>query len=375
MRLSTLIPALILAAATPAHAQPLTTVAAPASGGADEVDLLFLNETPQPAPLAAPPLVEVTLALGNGPQPVTLERLQAPAAATLAPGAFARVRYRIRTPAALPPNVLAALQTPSLRLAAAPSPPPELAATPPASAPAAADSAFLDALGTHEPVYAIFGTGTNTDGKLQLSFKYRLLGNGDPAADRRSGLHFAYTQTMFWDLGRDSLPFRNIDFKPELLYLLPLTTGGSGPRYAAQLGFRHESNGRAGAQSRDLNMLYLEPSAAFALGSYELVVAPRAWIYVGSLDDNPDLDDFRGNTGLTLALGEPGGLRLHATSRLSFETGRGALEADLSYPLTRLVWDRLNLYLYGGLFTGYGENLLDYDRQATRARIGVGIVR
>ena len=35
----------------------------------------------------------------------------------------------------------------------------------------------------------------------------------------------------------------------------------------------------------------------------------------------------------------------------------------------------LNLYVFGQAFAGYGENLLDYNRQTTRLRVGVAIVR
>ena len=50
---------------------------------------------------------------------------------------------------------------------------------------------------------------------------------------------------------------------------------------------------------------------------------------------------------------------------------RGALSADLSYPLPRLLGGGPDLYLFGQSFVGYGENLLDYDRRMTRFRIGV----
>src|SRR3546814_13900988 len=63
-----------------------------------------------------------------------------------------------------------------------------------------------------------------SDARLQISFKYQIF--GPPAApDRRQsweqGIHFAYTQRMFWDLGAKSSPFRNIDFMPALFYLAP----------------------------------------------------------------------------------------------------------------------------------------------------------
>src|SRR3546814_12171393 len=60
--------------------------------------------------------------------------------------------------------------------------------------------------------------------RSQISFKYQLFGNpGAVGGDNPliNGIHFAYTQRMFWDLGAESSPFRNIDYMPEVFYLLP----------------------------------------------------------------------------------------------------------------------------------------------------------
>ena len=54
---------------------------------------------------------------------------------------------------------------------------------------------------------------------------------------------------------------------------------------------------------------------------------------------------------------------------------KGAIDAELSYPLDKIVDTNLNVYVFGQAFAGYGENLLDYDRKATRLRLGVAIVR
>src|SRR3546814_4729474 len=96
-----------------------------------------------------------------------------------------------------------------------------------------------------------------------ISFKYQIF--GPPAApDRRQsweqGIHFAYTQRMFWDLVAKSSPFRNIDFMPELFYLAPTMAFRSGVSLGGQGGFRHESNGRSGAGSRSLNTIYVQRS-------------------------------------------------------------------------------------------------------------------
>lgn len=160
-----------------------------------------------------------------------------------------------------------------------------------------------------------------------------------------------------------------------LFYLLPGRRVGDTVTLGAQAGIRHESNGRAGADSRSLNTVYIQPTATFPVGAYRLSVGPRVWAYVGDLSDNPDIRRFRGNTGLTAEIGRDDGLRLTTTTRFNAGSGKGSVNGEVSYPLDRLSGLGLNFYLFGQAFTGYGENLLDYDRQQTRLRVGFGIVR
>src|SRR3546814_4989197 len=90
-----------------------------------------------------------------------------------------------------------------------------------------------------------------------------------------NGIHFAYTQRMFWDLGAESSPFRNIDYMPEVFYLLPAAPVREQIALGGQAGFRHESNGRDGLTSRSLNTLYIQPVATMPIGKYTLSLGPR----------------------------------------------------------------------------------------------------
>src|SRR3546814_5087167 len=68
-------------------------------------------------------------------------------------------------------------------------------------------------------------------------------------------------------------------------------------------------------------------------------------------------------------------MRITTNTRFNFGSGKGAIDADISYPIDRLIGGNLNFYLIGQAFTGYGENLLDYNRRMTRLRLGLAIVR
>ena len=239
-------------------------------------------------------------------------------------------------------------------------------------------NAYLGNLSVYEPIYGAYGPGTNSDARIQLSFKYQLFGEaGDVGGDAPivNGVHFGYTQRMFWDLGADSSPFRNIDFMPELFYLQPAVEVGSSLALGGQVGVRHESNGRDGLESRSANTVYLQPVGTFDVGDYTVSIGPRLFFYVGDLEDNPDIRRYRGSTGLLVEVGQDDGLRLKTSSRFNFSSGKGAIDGELSYPLDRIVETDLNLYVFGQAFAGYGENLLDYNRQTTRLCVGVAIVR
>lgn len=253
----------------------------------------------------------------------------------------------------------------------------ELNAAPPGDR--RAGNAFAGNLAPYEPIYAVYGPGTDSAARIQISFKYRLFGSRESAGlgpSWRDGLHFAYTQRMFWDVNARSSPFRNVDYLPELFYLTRPITLDEGFILGGQFGVRHESNGRAGEQSRSLNSVYLAPMAAIQLSNgYRLTVGPRLSFLIGDSSDNPNIMRYRGATSLFMEVGRKDGLRLSTSTRFNVSSGKGALGADISYPLNRLWSGGPDLYLYGQSFLGYGENLLDYDRKVTRLRIGLAIIR
>lgn len=371
------------------------SVALDSGAGVPEVELLFANEDDKPDTVAAPARLNAELRVRDRTYTTTLDRIEpAVEPAPLASGEFRRVRYRLTLPPELTAGALAQLSVPSLGSNSAPfivSQPVAVAAVP-ASAPAPAapleaapvaeqtqtGNLFLPGLSAYQPIYAVAGIGTNTNVKLQLSFQYQLFGEQGAFGGERSlldGLQFAYTQRMYWDTQRSSLPFRNIDFQPELIYRLQSRPREDRPTYGVLFGLRHESNGEEGTESRSVNLAYVEPSLSGKVGGYDVSIGPRAWFYYGGQAGNEDIERYRGYTGLSLSAGREDGLRFSSFSRYNIGTGKGSAQVDASYPLNRLVWRSLNLYLYGQVFTGYGENILDYNRKTTRARLGVAIVR
>jgi outer membrane phospholipase A len=357
------------------------------------VDIRLLNSDDAAQTVPLPDRIEARVTLPGGTHSVWLDRgPTVPAQVILAAHGFACAQYRVSDASV---NQGALLSVPawgrqqialSARHGLMPDQPGEQAQATvpvPPPTPSAADrsvgNAFIDNLSPYEPTYAVYGPGTNSEARIQLSFKYQLFGSRlreDQPASLKDGLYFAYTQRMFWDLGADSSPFRNIDYQPELFYITPSATLSSGISLSAQAGVRHESNGRDGAASRSINSLYVAPMAAVPLGGgYRMSIAPRLSFLIGDKSDNPDIRRYRGITSVRMEVGADDGLRLSSSARFDFGSGLGSVGADLSYPLPGLLGGGPDFYLFGQSFIGYGENLLDYNHRVTRFRIGAALVR
>jgi outer membrane phospholipase A len=240
---------------------------------------------------------------------------------------------------------------------------------------------FKEHISGYEPMYFLVGS-ESPDAKFQLSFKYQLLNRSGWLAEHvplLMGLHLAYTQTSLWDLNKDSAPFFDSSYRPEFLYALERVVGGQATnwfRLDLQVGLEHESNGKGGADSRSLNLAYLRPKAVFGYDDgFQLTLQPEAWVYVGNLDDNPDLPEYLGHGGLRAILGWQRGLQLSAIGRLGDTHDHYSVQLDLTYPLMRLLGDSFSLYLQAQYFTGYGESLLEYDQRGSSFRIGFGLYR
>ena len=376
---------LILAGvASPALALDPPTVAevhAAADGSAEAV-LVFTNggsgaEVP-------PAQISATVTQGGVVTPVSLKRIVG-GIDTVPAGGFGRLHYRFEAPANATGDLLLSLDAAGgYRFAEAPAASSgrqtagdayQIQAVPVAerAPPPRPNNPLLGNLSTYNPIYGVLGHGTDTDAKLELSFKYQLLGTpGD--GHWYSGFHFAYTQRMFWDLGANSAPFRDVNYQPEFLYIYTLPKNAAGDQLSVRGGYLHESNGRDGDASRSYNILYVQPTLNVPIGGWTASIGPRIFHYIINRDGNEDIARYRGHQALAFSIGQDQGLKLSTWSRLNFSTGKGSVDADLSYPLTGL-WHDLPLYVVVQGFTGYGEDLLDYNRKQTRLRVGIGIVR
>ncbi|MEN8134625.1 MAG: phospholipase A [Thermodesulfobacteriota bacterium] len=225
----------------------------------------------------------------------------------------------------------------------------------------------------HKDNYLLPGTwGNRAKGtedvelKFQFSFKQQIW----------NGFYFAYTQKSFWRVldGNDSRPFRETNYNPEIFYRG--FTKGTGLRWGGDIGAEHESNGAREPTSRSWNRVYVAPTLLYkGLEAklklwYRLEEEVKKDPYDTNGDENPDIEDFYGYGELHLSYSftaakftNPWQVALMA--RQNFATEKGGLQLDFSIP-TKIK----DFYVFGQLWTGYGESLIDYNHSFTRYGIG-----
>lgn len=206
----------------------------------------------------------------------------------------------------------------------------------------------------------------NLEAKFQFSLKKKLF---------NSDWYFGYTQKSFWQMwdSENSSPFRESNYNPDLFWR---AISKEPAKHGLNLDFsilEHESNGSSTATSRSWNRSYVRVDYDRKLYSHGQIIGIelKGWLRWqekvkksatdSSGDDNPDILDHYGNGEIKLKYGQPEGFMVTLFGRGNPKTDKGAFQADLSLP-----W----FYLHMQYWTGYGESLIDYNRNMTRYGIG-----
>ena len=214
------------------------------------------------------------------------------------------------------------------------------------------------------------------EAKFQLSLRTKiaqdlLIDNAD--------VWLAFTQQAMWQIwnGVDSKPFRNTDYEPEAIYIVPVPKnirglpGGAQWRYL-QFGLAHQSNGQSDPLSRSWNRVYA--GTGFELGNWGLTAKYNHRLDEDdATDNNPDLLHYRGRGEVNL-LWSGGAHTASLLWRSSFSnTQRGALQFEWTYPVFRDQPNGLRWFVQG--FSGYGETLTDYNFKQTSFGAGVSFLQ
>lgn len=377
----------------------LVTPASPAPSGTEiAVEVLWLNRGDSPRQVSPPPVIDATLRRSQTAWPVRLRESAPPAgdSLTLARGGFAQRTYLLTVPAEAQGALVIQVEQPfsARTMIEVASTAGETDLATPAAAPAEKPGApalrptasrlhrtVLENFGFHEPIYFLYGPDEPA-AKFQLSFRYRLAGHRDSPVETdppAKGLYFAYTQRSLWDIKEPSSPFYDTSYMPELMFESLAADHPDRDRLVNflgyQTGYRHESNGRDGLDSRSLDILFVRPAVMIGRREgWRAVVAPRLFTYLGESSDNPDIEDYRGYGELLLSFGRDDGLQVNLTAIAGREFDKGSVQVDLTYPIQIESLD-FDTYLHFQYFDGYGESLRDYDSKSSTWRAGLSLVR
>lgn len=237
----------------------------------------------------------------------------------------------------------------------------------------------LDLLTFYKDNYFLTGFTSAQEVKFQFSAKFDLWPNRSPHA-----VYFAFSQKSLWNIYQTSQPFLENDYSPEVFYTYFHAPNRYEPRpgcgfFLERVGAVHESNGEDGDRSRGWNRVYGETRFACYDAARSYVSASlQVWAPPFGTRDNPHIARYEGYGELSLGVGADAGKGwagdwdLTARMRKGVIARAASLELDGRWrPRYGDFW-RFTPYLYGQIFTGYGETLMTYDRALSAFRVGIG---
>ena len=224
-------------------------------------------------------------------------------------------------------------------------------------------------LSRYKDLYVIVGS---PDTKIQVSLKYQITSY--------LKLYFGYTQIMFWEIGKDSAPFRDINFNPDLFYRI----GFSDTSFvkAVDLGlYEHKSNGKDGLASRSWNSSYLRFYTIVKFHNWSFNWDTKFyWYYRFQMDNtNSDIREYSGFWKTRVSF-----INYYDKNknidRISFyfeffpggtysqRWNKGGQELGIKF---RVGGGTFYPSIFLQLYHGYNESLLDYNKEHSSYRVGI----
>lgn len=226
----------------------------------------------------------------------------------------------------------------------------------------------LPPFGIYKDNYFIAGTNLfetptqwNSDAKFQISVRHRLTNSTLPF---KTYLYFTYTQKAFWDIFKESFPFRDLNYNPSiglgrtLVYKNRLL--GS-----IALQFEHESNGKDGDDSRSWNKVTF--ASTFILYDNWLLES-EFWIPIVDGERNKDIVKYSGWGNISIEYTSPN--KKYVFGATATKRGGWNLNHNMSLSAAIRLFGDSNQFLFVEYYNGYGESMLDYKQYRQRVRLG-----
>ena len=212
----------------------------------------------------------------------------------------------------------------------------------------------------------------NLEAKFQISFKAPI---SEHLFNQNDAVFFAFTIQSYWQLYNTDIssPFRETNYQPEVLYWYENDYSiGDWTNKVIMVGLQHQSNGRSELLSRSWNRIF----ANFVWEKENWVLSFNPWYRIpegkkqdplqARGDDNPDIEKFMGNFEFrSIYKWEEQTFSLMFRNNLRSDN-KGAIELGWTFPMGRRFKG------YAQFFSGYGESLIDYNKNVNR--IGIGIL-
>ncbi len=300
------------------------------SGGTIAVTLFVPNDSAQELSVGLPPRLTLrTRGVAAAPDVILKPAQSQPMQITIAPKAFARIRYAGTLPRDLVGNLVLEpvdFAGPTLGVTAERQEDlPAKAATAISNAkpadnkteaasvaigPSDTDRArFASAFSPYEPNYFSLSPNSSLNAKFQVSVKFRLF-NDDTQTSFLEKLYLAYSQTSIWEIGSSSAPFYDTSYRPSLFFLdedVSQWPFRKWSRLGFQAGIEHESNGKDGVASRSVNIAYVRPTFTLPFAdAYFVSVSPKIYTYVER--ETQDIAYYRGYSDVLVKIGETEGV-------------------------------------------------------------------
>lgn len=180
-------------------------------------------------------------------------------------------------------------------------------------------------------------------------------------------LDASYTLKALWDICRDSAPVEDYFHNPEIFLLL-----NKDAVLNARIGIEHESNGKAGPESRGWNQFYVQPRLVFnlhesPLGFHSLGIYLKAWHKFSKNRNNDDVEDYSGYGEVSIkTYGDKHNLFL--THSRGQQNGLGTTLLEYMVRIGN-GWS-----FYVQLLDGYEETMVDYKKRNRRAGAGISLL-
>lgn len=218
--------------------------------------------------------------------------------------------------------------------------------------------------------YFITGVPSNSEinsgtanAKYQVSFK-QLVSRKVLPWD--TYLFVTYSQKAFWDVYKESFPFRDINFNPTFGAGKAIFDRNDRLKGIAVLNFEHESNGRDSIFSRSWNRINVE--YATRIGA-KTMAKLKVWLPFAYQEGNPDILDYVGLGELNLSYEmKPDQLYFEVMLRKGLKWDlKGTFRPRIYYNPFR---NRSNQYLMLEWYVGQAEGLLGYQQFRSMIRLG-----